>query len=127
MLVLLAEDDEDYAEIIAQTVRRDSHDVAITGTAAGACGSPRSGQPSLAILDVALPDGSGLDLCRRLRESNAVASGRLPLVHWTGSFRHRRRPRSRWRRLHHEAVPPIGTAGACPCRCPAERRRAAAE
>jgi DNA-binding response OmpR family regulator len=68
MLVLLAEDDEDYAEIIAQTVRRDSHDVAITGTAAAALRFAGQRAPSLAILDVSLPDGSGLDLCRKLRE-----------------------------------------------------------
>jgi two-component system OmpR family response regulator len=69
MLVLLTEDDEDYAEIIAQTVRRDSHDVAITGSAAAAIRFASQRQPSLAILDVSLPDGSGLDLCKRLRES----------------------------------------------------------
>lgn len=69
MLVLLTEDDEDYAEIIAQTVRRDSHDVAITHSAAAALRFVSQRQPSLAILDVALPDGSGIDLCRRLRET----------------------------------------------------------
>jgi two-component system OmpR family response regulator len=69
MLVLLTEDDEDYAEIIAQTVRRDSHDVAITGSAAAALRFASQRQPSLAILDVSLPDGSGIDLCKRLRET----------------------------------------------------------
>jgi len=69
MLVLLTEDDEDYAEIIAQTVRRDSHDVAITHSAAAALRFVSQRQPALAILDVSLPDGSGIDLCRRLRET----------------------------------------------------------
>ena len=35
MLVLVVEDDEDYAEIISQTLKRDSHDVVITASAAG--------------------------------------------------------------------------------------------
>jgi DNA-binding response OmpR family regulator len=70
MLVLLAEDDEDYAEIIAQTVRRDSHDVAITGSISAAVRFASQRAPNLAILDVSLPDGSGLDLCKRLREGN---------------------------------------------------------
>jgi two-component system OmpR family response regulator len=68
MLVLLTEDDEDYAEIIAQTVRRDSHDVAITGSVSAALRFANQRKPSMAILDVSLPDGSGLDLCKRLRD-----------------------------------------------------------
>jgi hypothetical protein len=32
MLVLVVEDDEDYAEIISQTLKLDSHDVVVTGT-----------------------------------------------------------------------------------------------
>ena len=69
MLVLVVEDDEDYAEIISQTLRRDSHDVVITGSASGAVRFATQKPPAMAVLDVVLPDGSGLDLCRRLRES----------------------------------------------------------
>lgn len=68
MLVLVVEDDEDYAEIISQTLRRESHDVVVTGTGNAAVRFSASKPPNLALLDVLLPDGSGLDLCKRLRE-----------------------------------------------------------
>lgn len=69
MLVLVVEDDEDYAEIISQTLKRDSHDVVVTGSGSAALRFSASKQPSLAVLDVLLPDGSGLDVCKKLRET----------------------------------------------------------
>ncbi len=68
MLVLVVEDDEDYADIISQTLRRDSHDVVVTPSAASAVKFSSQKAPSLAVLDVVLPDGSGLELIRKLRE-----------------------------------------------------------
>jgi DNA-binding response OmpR family regulator len=68
MLVLVVEDDEDYAEIVAQTLRRDSHEVVVVESVAGAVRFARQKPPAMAVLDVLLPDGSGLDLCRQLRE-----------------------------------------------------------
>ncbi|MGE5595170.1 MAG: response regulator transcription factor [Hyphomicrobiales bacterium] len=68
MLVLVVEDDEDYAEIISQTLRRESHDVVVAGSANAALRFSSTKQPNLAVLDVSLPDGSGLDVCKRLRE-----------------------------------------------------------
>lgn len=68
MLVLVVDDDEDYAEIIAQTLRRDSHETVIMGSAKAAARFAEHKAPNLAVLDVILPDGSGLDLCRQLRE-----------------------------------------------------------
>ena len=69
MLVLVVEDDEDYAEIISQTLKRDSHDVVVTGSFNGAIRFAGQKPPEIAVLDVILPDGSGLDLCRRLRDA----------------------------------------------------------
>jgi two-component system OmpR family response regulator len=68
MLVLVVEDDEDYAEIISQTLRRDSHDVVVTGSVASASRFSAQKPPAFAVVDVVLPDGTGIDLCRRLRE-----------------------------------------------------------
>lgn len=76
MIVLIVEDDEDYADIIAQTLRRESLDVVTTDTVAAAARFAASKPPDLAILDVVLPDGSGLDLCRRLREQRPA----LPVI-----------------------------------------------
>ncbi len=68
MLILEAEDDEDYAEIIAETLRRDSHEVVIAGSVDGALRVAKQGKPDLAVLDIMLPDGSGLDVGRTIRD-----------------------------------------------------------
>lgn len=69
MLVLVTEDDEDYAEVIAATLRREAHEVVIAGSVNGAMRFAKTGTPDLAILDVMLPDGSGLDIASSLHES----------------------------------------------------------
>ncbi len=67
MLILVVEDDEDYAEIIAHTLRRDGHEVVHVDTLKGATKFSDSKPPDLAVLDVMLPDGTGLELCASLR------------------------------------------------------------
>lgn len=69
MLILVVEDDEDYGEIIAQSLRRDSHDVVTVGDAAAASRFVEQKAPDLAILDVVLPDANGMHLCKRLRQT----------------------------------------------------------
>ncbi len=67
MLILVVEDDEDYADLIGQTLRRDSHDVVTVSDAAGAYRVLEMKAPDLVMLDVMLPDSSGLQICRRIR------------------------------------------------------------
>lgn len=76
MLVLVVEDDEDYAEIISQTLKRESHDVVVASSANAALRFSANKQPGLAVLDVSLPDGNGMDVCRRLREDQPT----LPVI-----------------------------------------------
>ncbi len=67
MLTLVVEDDPDYADIIAHTLKRDHHEVVTIDNIAGAMSFATKKPPALAIVDVLLPDGSGLDLCQDLR------------------------------------------------------------
>lgn len=67
VLVLLIEDDADYAGIIAETARFDGHHVVVVGTEDGARRFLGRETPDLAIVDVVLPDGSGLDLAAYIR------------------------------------------------------------
>lgn len=83
MLVLVTEDDIEYAEIIAEAVRHESHEVVIAGSVNGALRFARNGMPQLAILDVMLPDGSGLDVARELRRQ----SPDLPIIFLTNMDR----------------------------------------
>lgn len=71
MLILVVEDDEDYAEIIAHTLKREGHDVVHMDTVKGAARFAERKAPDMAVLDVMLPDGTGLELCSALRANNA--------------------------------------------------------
>ena len=67
MLILVVDDDEDYAEMIAQTLRRDSHDVVAVSTGTAALRFAELKRPDFVVLDVMLGDASGFDLCKQLR------------------------------------------------------------
>lgn len=71
MLVLVVEDDEDYAEVIAHTLKREGHDVVHVDSVKGALRFAEHKPPQLAVLDVMLPDGTGLELCGALRRGNS--------------------------------------------------------
>ncbi|MCC6236398.1 MAG: response regulator transcription factor [Dehalococcoidia bacterium] len=76
MLVLLIEDDPDYAGIIAETARYEGHHVVVVGTEEAARRFMGRETPELAIVDVMLPDGSGLNLIPEMREQFP----RLPIL-----------------------------------------------
>jgi two-component system OmpR family response regulator len=76
MLVLLMEDDPDYADIVAHTIKRDHHDVVVVESVAGAAKFAERKPPEVAILDVLVPDGTGFDACRALRERQP----KLPVI-----------------------------------------------
>ena len=76
MLILVLEDDAEYAEIVAESLRRASHEVVIAATVHGALRFAEHGNPEMAVLDVVLPDGSGLDVARQLRERDE----QLPII-----------------------------------------------
>jgi DNA-binding response OmpR family regulator len=68
MLILVVEDDPDYADVIAHTLSRDGHEVVTVDQVRRANRFAEQKPPDLAVLDVMLPDGSGLDLCASLRQ-----------------------------------------------------------
>ena len=74
MRILVVEDTEDLGRLVEFTLRGDGHEVhwARDGKAffEALAGAP----PELVILDVGLPDASGLDLLRHLREKSATAA-----------------------------------------------------
>ncbi|HEX2506128.1 MAG TPA: response regulator [Gaiellaceae bacterium] len=80
--VLLVEDDPDFAELASDAIREalDGARVVVARDAASAAELCRGAMWSLAVLDHGLPDGTGLDVLRVLRES----APRLPVVMLTG-------------------------------------------
>ena len=57
---------------LADALEREGFETSIAGTAADAVEMGDRLQPDLVLLDLMLPDGSGYDVCRQLRQSSEV-------------------------------------------------------
>ena len=78
--ILLLEDDPAIAGTVAFALQREGFAVDHVLLAGAARASVAAAEPSLAILDVGRPDGSGLDLCREWRQSGVDALRGLPVL-----------------------------------------------
>ena len=89
--VLLVEDAPEFAQLVTDVLTDAGHSVRRVGTFAEALVSMNAAMPDVVVLDLGLPDGDGLDLCRAIREhSNAyiiVTSGRSQEVDKIRGFR----------------------------------------
>jgi DNA-binding response OmpR family regulator len=78
--VLLVEDAPEFSMLETTVLTDAGYRVRAVGTLVDALASMTASMPDVVVLDLGLPDGDGLDLCRAIREhSNAyviVASGR---------------------------------------------------
>ena len=70
--VLLVEDEESITTPLTAALAREGFDATVAATAAEALELARSLEPDLVLLDLMLPDGSGLDVCRELRRTSKV-------------------------------------------------------
>ena len=78
--ILLLEDDPAIAGTVAFALQREGFAVDHVLLVGAARASVATAAPALAILDVGLPDGSGLDLCREWRQAGATALRALPVL-----------------------------------------------
>jgi DNA-binding response OmpR family regulator len=70
--ILLVEDERSISEPFAKILRREGFEAIVAATAAEALERARDWAPDLVLLDLALPDGDGRDVCRTLRAESAV-------------------------------------------------------
>ena len=70
--ILLVEDEQAITEPLAEALEREGFEPAVASTAAEALERARSASPDLVLLDIGLPDGSGLDVCRELRREAEI-------------------------------------------------------
>jgi two-component system, OmpR family, response regulator RegX3 len=70
--ILVVEDEESISQPFAEALRRAGFEALVTATAAGALQLAESEDPDLVMLDLALPDGDGRDVCRELRRRSDV-------------------------------------------------------
>ena len=78
--ILLLEDDPAIAGTVAFALQREGFAVDHVLLVGAARANVAAAAPALAILDVGLPDGSGLDLCREWRQSGVDALRALPVL-----------------------------------------------
>jgi DNA-binding response OmpR family regulator len=70
--ILLVEDERAIIEPLAEALEREGFEPMVAGTAHEALDRARGASPDLVLLDIGLPDGSGLDVCRELRREAEV-------------------------------------------------------
>jgi len=70
--ILMVEDEASITEPLAEALDREGFATRVAGTVAEAISAAEDAPPDLVLLDVMLPDGSGYDVARRLRESSTV-------------------------------------------------------
>jgi DNA-binding response OmpR family regulator len=85
--ILVVEDDAVTRRFLADNLTADGYDLVEASSASEAAALLQSGFPDMAIVDLGLPDGDGLDLLRLVREADRAA-GRidpeLPLLVLSG-------------------------------------------
>lgn len=70
--VLIVEDDVDLAMILRDFLINDDMEVAIAGTEKEAYELYASFRPTLMVLDIMLPDGDGMGICRQIRSQSEI-------------------------------------------------------
>ena len=70
--IALIEDDRDLYELVEHTLRQQGYEVVGQRTAAGALSFLRAAKADLIILDVLLPEGDGIEICRQVRADQGL-------------------------------------------------------
>ena len=76
MDVLVVDDSLEVLDLLERALTKDGHRVRVAALIAEARAELSMAAPDVMVLDVALPDGTGLDLCRTLRREQA----RFPIL-----------------------------------------------
>ena len=76
--VLIIEDEEDAADMFAEMMRVSGYRVLKTSSSTPALTMMTSEKPDVVILDIMMPEISGLDILRQMRQDPALAS--IPVV-----------------------------------------------
>src|SRR5690348_11174836 len=82
--ILVVDDNEAERYYVARVLARAGFDVQEVGTGLDALHLAESGQPALITLDIRLPDVSGLEVCRRLKQNPVTRD--IPVLHISASF-----------------------------------------
>ena len=87
--VLVADDEEAIAELLRRMLVKDGYDVEVVGDGLSALRAVVAFKPHVVLLDVNMPEMSGIDVCRRIKQD--VANRLTPVVIVTGMAQRERR------------------------------------
>jgi len=76
--ILIVEDDRSTLRMLAESVEAAGYRASVAQTAAGAVAAARAQQPDVIVLDLVLPDRSGLEVCRELR--GGASTDGVPII-----------------------------------------------
>lgn len=78
LTILVVDDEPDLVELIAYNLQQQGHSVLTAGDGRVALDLAKSRQPDLVVLDVMMPEFSGVEVARRLRNQTETAS--MPII-----------------------------------------------
>lgn len=81
--ILIIDDDFDNCEAMVQLLKIWGYEAAAASTASEGLSTVQSDEVSLLLLDEHLPDGTGLELCRQIRQVNKE----VPIIFYCGEDR----------------------------------------
>jgi two-component system phosphate regulon response regulator PhoB len=76
--ILVVEDEKDLQEVLTYNLRQAGHTPIVVSSGRDAVGAVSDHHPDLVLLDLMLPDVSGIEVCRRLKSENDTRE--IPIV-----------------------------------------------
>src|SRR5512139_1614316 len=80
--LLVADDNEDMRLMLRDLFRASGHDVSVASDGVEALAAIRAREPDLVVLDNSMPNMTGLEVCRTLKDNPFTA--RIPVLMLTG-------------------------------------------
>jgi two-component system OmpR family response regulator len=80
--ILVVDDETPLAELVGMALRYEGYETVVAGSIRAARLEVARGRPDLIVLDVMLPDGSGVDACAKLRRDG----GDAPVIFLTAKY-----------------------------------------
>jgi DNA-binding response OmpR family regulator len=80
--ILVVDDNKFILDLISYVLDNEGYNVEVSSKAEGLLSKIEASHPSLIILDASLPDGDGRELCRQIKETQAI--NKIPVVMCSG-------------------------------------------
>lgn len=76
--IYIVEDNEDIRDLIGYILIGDDYNVTMCPDASSFAEAIKTGQPDVIVLDIMLPDGNGIEICKQLKADQQYAN--IPVI-----------------------------------------------